>query len=194
MTENPAVNVYETESAVYFDGKPSKLILVPAVLKALVLVALAATTVFFLGWKGLLNPVSIVNEFQEKGLTADPVLVAMTVLLTLSSLWLVSLALYRWMSTRYRITDNRIEYERGIFSKTVYNVELWQVKDVFYRRTLLQFFFGLGMIEILATDSTMPKLEIGPIHHAKKIYDQLKKARQRAGRTAGSQAMGMSTS
>ena len=67
------------------------------------------------------------------------------------------------------------------------------MRDVLYRRSIIQFFLGLGVIDILATDDTIPKLEIGPIPNARGIYDKLKQARLKSGRLAGAQATGMTS-
>ena len=186
-------HVIDTE--VYFDGRPSILLLIPFFIKASIPAVITFIVASFIDWKPILaDKFGFIDQARENGLSTQPVLVIVTLVLGTLSVAMVLYGFVMWLSTRYQITSDRIEYERGILSKTVLNVELWRVRDIFYRRSIIQFFLGLGVIDILATDDTIPRLKIGPIRGARGIYDEVKQARLKSGRLAGAQAMGMSTS
>ena len=85
-----------------------------------------------------------------------------------------------WKTSRLRITGDRIEYELGILSKAIENVELHRIQDITFRRGILDLFLGLGRIAILSTDKGRPLMAIGPIYGARKLYDRLKAAQTAA--------------
>jgi len=94
---------------------------------------------------------------------------------------LVSLKHYLvWKSTTWTITNDRIEYQVGVFSKRVENMDLWRVDDVSFRQRGLDWLFGLGTVVVLSSDKTDASLEIGPIRGARKLFDKLKYAQVHA--------------
>lgn len=191
----PSAPHQEVDSEIYFDGRPSILLLIPTLIKSLILATFGVGTAWFVDWEAFLSdPYAMIEALERDGPSLQPILVLTILILGFLSVAVFLYGIFIWLSTQYRITNDRIEYERGIFSKTVLNVELWRVRDIFFRRTLIHFFLGLGVIDILATDDTIPRLEIGPVRGARCIYDRLKQARLKSGRLAGAQAMGMSTS
>jgi membrane protein YdbS with pleckstrin-like domain len=182
MNKSLPDNWHHIDSEVYFDGRPSAIVLLPTLVKASIGLIMAVAFCYYVS----------IDHRPKPGIN-ETLLVGGSVSF-LIALGYLSMGVLNWLSTRYRLTNDRIEYERGILSKTVLNVELWRVRDVYFRRSILQFFLGLGVVQILATDATIPRLEVGPIPDARRIYDQLKQARLRSGRIAGAQAMGMSKS
>ena len=103
-------------------------------------------------------------------------------------------AVWTWAFTHNLLTTNRIEHERGFFSKTVTTLELWRVQDLEYdSKFFWDFFFRTGRIKVKADVPIFAKADdyIGPIHQARNVFDQLKKARLKAGQKAGAQAMGV---
>jgi len=96
--------------------------------------------------------------------------------------------LFKWLDLKscvFRITNDRIEYEHGIFSKTVLNTDLWRIQDITFNANLIYRIFGLGCLTVLSSDKDTPVLNIGPIHNARSIYDRLKKAQLEADRRRG---------
>ena len=102
--------------------------------------------------------------------------------------------IWTWFFTHNLLTTSRIEHERGFFSKTVTTLELWRVQDMEYdSKFFWDFFFRTGRIKVKADVPIFTKADdyIGPIHQARSVFDQLKKARLKAGQKAGAQAMGV---
>src|SRR5690606_28437515 len=77
-------------------------------------------------------------------------------------------------TTRYRISNYRIDFERGLLSKTIDTLELWHVDDIRYRQSLLDRMLRVGTITIISDDSTTPKLELEGLPNPRPLFDQLK--------------------
>lgn len=96
--------------------------------------------------------------------------------------------IYRWLDFKsrvFRITNDRVEYEHGIFAKTVHNLELWRLRDVTYKASVPERMFGLGRVIILSSDEDSPMITVGPVRKARQLYDTLKKAHFEADRRRG---------
>ena len=209
-SHSPPSHHRHVDTEVYFDGRLSILTLLHAFIKVLFPAGVAFLAWYFvddntellnlfasienlrdIDWEPILaNPLVVFDRLRHDP-SFQPILVIVFWLFGLFSCSRVLYALLVWLSTRYRITNDRIEYERGIISKTVLNVELWRVRDLNFRRSVVHFVLGLGVIDIVATDETISKLTIGPIRGAREVYDKLKQARLKSGRSAGAQAVGM---
>jgi membrane protein YdbS with pleckstrin-like domain len=87
-----------------------------------------------------------------------------------------------WRSMVYTVTSSRIEYEYGVFSKNVQNMDLWRVDDIAFKQGLVGRIFGFGTIVVLSSDQSDPVLRIGPLANARAVYDVLKKAQAVANR------------
>jgi membrane protein YdbS with pleckstrin-like domain len=77
-------------------------------------------------------------------------------------------------STRYRITNYRIDLERGIFSKRIDTLELWHVNDVSFRQSFFDRIFGVGDITIMSDDRTTPQLKLDGVPNPRPLFDTLK--------------------
>jgi membrane protein YdbS with pleckstrin-like domain len=77
-------------------------------------------------------------------------------------------------SVRYRISNYRIDYERGILSKNIDTMELWHVEDLHFHQSLLDRIQNLGTITVIGHDETMPRLVIRGIPNPRPLYETLK--------------------
>ena len=75
---------------------------------------------------------------------------------------------------RYRISNYRIDYERGFLSKNIQTMELWHVEDLSFHQSVIDRLVGIGTIRVLSHDDTMPDLNIHGIPDARKIFEELK--------------------
>jgi membrane protein YdbS with pleckstrin-like domain len=75
---------------------------------------------------------------------------------------------------RYRITNYRIDYERGLLTTTIDTMELWHIEDLHFRQSLMSRLFNVGIITVLSKDETMPRLELQGIPNPRPIYEMLK--------------------
>lgn len=77
-------------------------------------------------------------------------------------------------STHYRITNYRVDYERGILSKRIDTLELWHVDDIDFHQSLLDRMLGVGTITIFSDDQTTPNLKVSGVPNPRPLFDQLK--------------------
>jgi membrane protein YdbS with pleckstrin-like domain len=77
-------------------------------------------------------------------------------------------------STRYRLSNRSVEHEVGVFSKKIDVLELWRIKDLRYRQSLLDRMLGIAHIDIYTKDVTTPQFEIVGIPEARQVFEQLR--------------------
>lgn len=74
----------------------------------------------------------------------------------------------------FRITNYRIDIERGLLFKTYDTTELWHVEDVNLRQSPIDRIFNVGTITIVSHDPTNPRLELNSINDPKRLLETLK--------------------
>jgi membrane protein YdbS with pleckstrin-like domain len=80
-----------------------------------------------------------------------------------------------WARTiRYRISNYRIDFERGLLGKTIDTTELWHVDDIQFKQSVVERLLGVGTITIFASDQTTPSLPLRGIPKPREIFDALK--------------------
>jgi membrane protein YdbS with pleckstrin-like domain len=77
-------------------------------------------------------------------------------------------------SIRYRISNYRIDFERGILSKNIDTLELWHVEDIHFHQTLVDRILNVGNITVLSRDESLPKLMLMGIPNPRPLYEMLK--------------------
>ncbi|HEV8379487.1 MAG TPA: PH domain-containing protein [Tepidisphaeraceae bacterium] len=75
---------------------------------------------------------------------------------------------------KYKISNYRIDYERGILSKKYDTLELWHVDDVSMKQSLLDRIFGTGDITVVSNDESTPHLQLHGVPNPKPLFDSLK--------------------
>jgi hypothetical protein len=75
---------------------------------------------------------------------------------------------------RYRISNYRIDFERGLISKDIDTLELWHVEDLHMHQTLLQRILGVGSICVTSHDESLPKLTLQGLPNPRPLYEMLK--------------------
>jgi hypothetical protein len=101
-------------------------------------------------------------------------------------LWLAALALIvlgvaaMWIpvllarSVRYRISNYRIDYERGILGRRIDTLELWHVEDISFSQSVWDRMLGVGDIRVMSHDETTPELLLRGLPNPRPIFEQLK--------------------
>jgi hypothetical protein len=77
-------------------------------------------------------------------------------------------------SVRYRITNYRIDYERGMLSKNIDTLELWHVEDLSFHQSLWGRITGVGTIRIISHDDVNPTLMIRSVPNSRHLFETLK--------------------
>ncbi len=85
-----------------------------------------------------------------------------------------------WNTVRYTLTNKKIIFQKGVFSKTIKSIELWRVKEVIFKRSVFESIFGVGNLVLVSKDLTGPFTRVGPIRKAKRIYEMINLARDTA--------------
>jgi len=75
---------------------------------------------------------------------------------------------------RYRISNYRIDYERGLLSRRIDTLELWHVEDIDFYQSFFNRIVGTGTITVFSHDDTTPKLEMYGLPNPRPIFDALK--------------------
>jgi hypothetical protein len=95
-------------------------------------------------------------------------------ILVLIGLGLMLVRIIQTKTIRYRVTNYRIDYERGIFSKNIDTLELWHVEDICFHQSLIDRIMGVGNITVISHDDTMPNLRMTSLPNPRHLYEQLK--------------------
>ncbi|MGA2232004.1 MAG: PH domain-containing protein [Tepidisphaeraceae bacterium] len=77
-------------------------------------------------------------------------------------------------SIRYRVSNYRIDYERGFFSRDIDTLELWHVEDLHFHQSLLDRLLGVGLICVTSKDERLPQLTLRGIPNPRPLYETLK--------------------
>ena len=75
---------------------------------------------------------------------------------------------------RYRISNYRIDFERGLLGKKIETMELWHVDDIEFQQTFFDRLMGVGQITVFSNDKTTPRLELKGLPNPRPLFDSLK--------------------
>lgn len=75
---------------------------------------------------------------------------------------------------RYRISNYRIDFERGLIGKDINSLELWHVEDLSFHQSLIDRLLGIGTIRVISHDDTMPNIYMRGLPGARRLFDELK--------------------
>lgn len=92
----------------------------------------------------------------------------------------------RRKGTSYRVTSQRIVIDRGFFSKTLDQVDLFRVNDFVVERPFGQRLMGTGNIRMMTFDKSTPTVELrGLKTDVVQLYEAIRAAVEVARRTQG---------
>lgn len=97
------------------------------------------------------------------------------VVLVVAALVVAGSLLHSWLMQRiatYRLFKDRLEVERGIFTRQIENIELFRVRDVGLRQGVLGRAINFGDVYVHSTDSTVPSLHLVGIDDPRSFYQQ----------------------
>lgn len=75
---------------------------------------------------------------------------------------------------RYRISNYRIDFERGLLGKKIETMELWHVDDIKFNQSFFDRLMGVGQITIFSDDQTTPQLELKGLPNPRPLFESLK--------------------
>jgi uncharacterized membrane protein YdbT with pleckstrin-like domain len=77
-------------------------------------------------------------------------------------------------SLRWKITDQRVQTERGIFSKSVEVLQLWRIEDIQYSQSLIQRMLNEATIKLITSDRSSPTVMITGLTNHRSLYEKLR--------------------
>jgi membrane protein YdbS with pleckstrin-like domain len=95
-------------------------------------------------------------------------------ILWLAAILIVGFPILVTRTTRYRISNYRIDFERGILTKRIDTLELWHVEDIQFQQSLLNRLLGVGTITIISHDETTPRLCMEGLPNPRPLFESLK--------------------
>lgn len=87
------------------------------------------------------------------------------------------LILIPWIKSKtvsYKITNYRIDVERGLFGRRIDTLELWHVEDIRMEQSFLDRILGVGCVTVISHDETTPRLPMRGLPHPRPLYETLK--------------------
>lgn len=84
---------------------------------------------------------------------------------------------YSWLvriGSEYRLFADSLEIERGIVARNVDNLQLFRVRDLRLRQSVLGRIFGVGDIAVTSTDQSTPHLTIRGVADPRALYDTIR--------------------
>ena len=97
-------------------------------------------------------------------------------------------AIWKWLETRntvYTLTDQRLQFTRGVLSKATEDLELYRVRDTKFHQGFIERLLDLGDIVLYTTDASTPVIALSFIQDAdgvREIIRRLVEARRDAKR------------
>lgn len=123
----------------------------------------------------------IVDRFRSStwGWLRGTLLGWLTLLLCLFGVGLI-IVLIKWienLATTYEVTEERLIIRRGIFVKSIDEIELYRVKDIRIDFTLVNQWANIGSITLLSSDETTrdKPLAISHVDDARRRREELRK-------------------
>ena len=99
-------------------------------------------------------------------------------------------SLVRRISVRYRLTTHRLFKEVGIISRKISEIELMRVDDLTVTQNIVQRIFDVGVVTLLTSDATDPRLEIAGIRHPVDVKEQIRtQVQKRRARTVNLESL-----
>jgi membrane protein YdbS with pleckstrin-like domain len=83
---------------------------------------------------------------------------------------------FRRKSMHIRITNQTIDIERGLFSRTISTLQLWRVRDVDFSQSIFERICGISRIQILSHDAETPQLLLRGLPGSKQLFLDLRDA------------------
>ena len=84
---------------------------------------------------------------------------------------------YSWLvrlGAEYRLYEDSIEIETGLVSRNVDNLQLFRVRDLRLRQSLLGRLVGAGDVGVTSTDQSTPHLTLRGVSEPRALYDALR--------------------
>jgi len=174
----------EVDDTILFAGRPSLWGMAPAIVKGLVVLAIAWLLIrlplegYLNGWFNLKLTATQAFAIGRYRFIAGAAIGGLVFLILL-------LKALKLKMIYYEVNADRIEWSRGILDRRVDNLDMFRVVDLKMRRNLLDCIFGVGTIALITNDKSDPEFVFEKISDCRYLYDIIKKASLEADRRTG---------
>jgi membrane protein YdbS with pleckstrin-like domain len=83
---------------------------------------------------------------------------------------------FRRIGLRIRVTTETIDLERGVFGKRIDTIQLWRVRDIDFRQSIMERILGVATIHVLSHDQENPNVLLRGISGGRALFDELRDA------------------
>jgi len=128
---------------------------------------------FLMAFFGAVILIAILNAVSGSGAPMATRFLNVVIPIAAASVFGFGVHFYR-RSIKFRVTSSVIEFERGLLSKRIDVLQLWRVRDVVYKQNLVDRILGIAHVEIVASDTTNPDLEIVGMPASRQLFEQLR--------------------
>jgi len=104
------------------------------------------------------------------------IIVGLLTLAFIPAVFAVAMAIARNRTTHYRVTNQRIVIESGLFSRSLEEIDMRSVDDIEFRQSLLERIFGIGEIVVVSTDKVAPRRTLHGIHNPRNTRELIRGA------------------
>ena len=80
----------------------------------------------------------------------------------------------RLRSTMYRVTNQRVLVEQGVFSKTVDEIDLRYVDDSTFTQSLVERILGIGSVTLISSDKSSPRYVLRSIRDPRGVREMIR--------------------
>ena len=80
----------------------------------------------------------------------------------------------RLRSTMYRVTNQRVLVEQGVFSKTVDEIDLRYVDDSTFSQSLAERILGIGSVTLMSSDTNTPRYVLRSIRDPRGVREMIR--------------------
>jgi len=117
--------------------------------------------------------IAILNAIAGSGAPTKTKFLNVIIPLAACAVYLFGLHLWR-KSIKFRVSNTVIEYEKGLLSKRIDVVQLWRVKDVTYKQSLIDRILSIAHIQVVTSDATNPTFDIVGMPASRKLFEQMR--------------------
>jgi membrane protein YdbS with pleckstrin-like domain len=89
--------------------------------------------------------------------------------------WLFAVHVSR-RARRVRITNQTIDFETGVFGRTIHTLQLWRVQDIDFQQSFGERMLGIARIHVLSQDKEQPRLEIEGLPGSRALFNSMRDA------------------
>jgi membrane protein YdbS with pleckstrin-like domain len=161
-----------------WEGAPSIALLYGKLLRLIIRCLVLGTIGYFAIFNGLPILASLSSDMRSfTGENANALKLGITAFLILAVIPpVVSLliAAGRIKNTHYRVTNQRIIIESGLFSRSLEEIDMRSVDDIEFRQSFLERIFRIGEILVVSTDKVAPRLALHGIHDPRNTREMIR--------------------